>query len=63
MSVPAAPLEFPASFTDDTRFLQQALNEYLEANFLPLLMFYELSAAAQEGVLARAQQLKRRSKG
>ena len=46
MSVPA-PLEFPANFTDDSKFLNQALNEYLKAHYLPWLMFYELKAEAQ----------------
>jgi hypothetical protein len=62
MSRAAQHLEFPSNFTDDSPFLQQALSEYLKANYRPLLMFYELSADAREEVLARAQELKDRRK-
>jgi len=49
---------FPIPFSDDTRFVQQALSEYLQKNKLKHVMFHELGAGAQSQIMQRAQELK-----
>ena len=56
----ASPIEprFPIPFSDDTRFVQQALSEYLQKNKLRHILFRELDPGAQSQIMQRAQELK-----